>query len=43
VHVRLEPALARNARRRFVGCLEDLTLEGALARVVEWENVPTAP
>jgi hypothetical protein len=42
VRMRLEPAVARNARRRFVGCLQDLTLEGALARVVDFENVPSS-
>lgn len=40
VSMRLDPAVARNAKRRFVGCLQDLTLEGALARVMAFDNGP---
>jgi hypothetical protein len=39
VRLRLEPAIGHNARRRFVGCLQDLTVEGALAHVTAWRAV----
>lgn len=41
VRMRLDPAIAHNARRRFFGCLQDLTLDGALAEVHSFENVPS--
>lgn len=42
VRMRIEPAVGHNAERRFVGCLHDLTVEGALARVTDWQTL-TAP
>ncbi|MGH9119487.1 MAG: hypothetical protein ACRD0A_16910 [Acidimicrobiales bacterium] len=33
--VTVEPALGENSRRRLVGCLEDTTIDGVLARVVD--------
>jgi len=40
VHMTLEPAIGRNSQRRFVGCLEDATLDLVQAEVTRFENVP---
>lgn len=36
----VQPALGRNATKRFVGCLEDATIPGVVAGVVERRDVP---
>ncbi len=43
VRVTLAPAIGRNSERRFVGCLEDATLDLVQADVTRFENVPSAP
>jgi hypothetical protein len=40
VRIVLDPAIGRNSRRRFVGCLEDLNLDQVLADVEGVWNVP---
>lgn len=36
--LQLEPAVGEYARRRLVGCLEDMTLDGLLGRVTSLEH-----
>lgn len=36
----LQPALGRNATKRFLGCLQDATIPGVLAGVVDRRDVP---
>ena len=38
--VTVEPALGENSRRRLVGCLEDTTIDGVLAQVVDLSPHP---
>jgi len=38
--VDVTPAVGHNARKRLVGCLEDMTLDGLLGRVTALENAP---
>jgi len=40
VRMTLEPAIGHNSQRRFVGCLEDATLDLVQAEVTSFENVP---
>ncbi|HEX6230638.1 MAG TPA: hypothetical protein VF029_02890, partial [Actinomycetota bacterium] len=40
VRIVLQPALGHNTQRRFVGCLQDATLDLVQAEVTSFDNVP---